>query len=334
MTAAPAGLVIRAFDENSERDYESLVAIGNAIEPDSPRTASEVRDGDKRRDPRVKHRRFLAEWNGAVVGDGGFGQSPWNYHPRKFGMGVAVRPDHQGKGIGAALYDVILEAVRAHDPLRVTTGTRADRDRALRFLGDRGFVEEMREWESRLDVPVFDFAPYEAERVEQRVEQAGIRLTTMGELAADPDRDRKIHALENQLGADVPSTDPHTDVTMEQWRKMLLESPNFLADGYQVAVHEATGEYVGLSMLFKRQADKDLDTGLTGVSRDWRRKGIALALKLRAIRFAKEYGAPRIRTENEINNRGMLAINERLGFVKQPAWIVFVKRIAEDAGGG
>ena len=130
----------------------------------------------------------------------------------------------------------------------------------------------------------------------------------------------------------MPNTDPHTDVTMEQWRKMLLESPKFLPDGYQVAVHEATGEYVGLSMLFKRQADRDLDTGLTGVSRDWRRKGIALALKLRAIRFAKEYGAPCIRTGNEVNNRGMLGINERLGFVKQPAWIILVKRIAEEAG--
>lgn len=333
LVAAPRGLVIRPFDEQSDADYESLVAIGNSIEPDSPRTAGEVRDGDSRREPHIKHERFVAEMNGVVVGEGGYGQSPWNYHPRRFWVGMGVKPEFQGKGIGAALYETILEAVCAHDPLRVTSGTRADRERALRFLADRGFVEEMREWESRLDVPAFDFAPYEAERAEQRVEEAGICLTTMGRLAHDPKRDRKIHALENQLGADVPSTDPHTDVTMEQWRKMLLESPNFLPDGYQVAVHEATGAYVGLSMLFARQADRDLDTGLTGVSRDWRRKGIALALKLRAIRFAKEYGAPRIRTENEINNRGMLGINERLGFVKQPAWIILVKRVAEAAGG-
>jgi hypothetical protein len=30
-------------------------------------------------------------------------------------------------------------------------------------------------------------------------------------------------------------------------------------------------------------------------------------------------------TDNESNNRGMLAINEELGFVKYPAWIHFVR---------
>ena len=164
----PSGVTIRPFDEQSEADYESLVAIGNAIEPDSPRTAAEVRDWDSRREPHIKRKRFVAEMNGAVVGEGRYGQSPWNYHPRRFWVGMGVNPEFQGRGIGAALYDTILDAVCAHDPLRVTSGTRADRDRALRFLGERGFVEEMREWESRLDVPGFDFAPHEAECAEQR----------------------------------------------------------------------------------------------------------------------------------------------------------------------
>ena len=326
--AAPSGLVIRAFDEQSDADYESLVAIGNAIEPDSPRTAGEVRDWDGRRDPREKHGRFLAEIGGEVVGEGGFGQSPWSYHPRKFHFGVGVKPTYQGQGVGAALYKTVLVALAAHDPLQVTTGTRENRERALRFLGDRGFVEEMREWESRLDVPAFDFA--RSDGAEEKPAAHGVRLTTVEELASDPDRDRKLNELENVLGRDVPSTDEPTEVPIEQWRKMLLENPNFLPGGYQVAVHEPTGEYVGLSMLFARQADNELQTGMTGVRREWRRKGIALALKLKAIRFAKAYGAPKIRTENEINNEGMLSINEALGFEKQPALIILVKRLAEE----
>jgi GNAT superfamily N-acetyltransferase len=68
-----------------------------------------------------------------------------------------------------------------------------------------------------------------------------------------------------------------------------------------------------------------LRTGLTGVRRAYRRRGLALALKVRSLAFAKEQGYRRVITENESNNRGMLHINEELGFVKNPAWIHYVK---------
>ena len=132
----------------------------------------------------------------------------------------------------------------------------------------------------------------------------------------------------------VPSTDTPTEVPFEQWRRMILDNPNLLPDAFIVAVHEPTGDYVGLSTLWRRQADHDLDTGLTGVHRDWRKRGIALAMKLCALQFARQYGAPMVRTENEVNNRGMLGINERLGFVKQPAWLVFVKKLREETEAG
>ena len=76
-----------------------------------------------------------------------------------------------------------------------------------------------------------------------------------------------------------------------------------------------------MSQLYLREADTDLDTGLTATARAHRRKGVALALKLRAIEYALERGAPRIRTDNLQANRPMLGINEALGFEKQPAWI-------------
>ena len=89
--------------------------------------------------------------------------------------------------------------------------------------------------------------------------------------------------------------------------------------------------YVGMSNLWKSQADpSELYTGLTGVSRSHRRRGIALALKLRAIDYARRNGVRRLKTWNESNNRAMLSINEALGFVKQPAWINYVKQIRQE----
>jgi hypothetical protein len=59
------------------------------------------------------------------------------------------------------------------------------------------------------------------------------------------------------------------------------------------------------------------------VKRGHRGRHIALALKVRSILYAQSRGVPVVKTWNEQNNRAMLAINERLGFVRQPAWIVF-----------
>ena len=46
---------------------------------------------------------------------------------------------------------------------------------------------------------------------------------------------------------------------------------------------------------------------------------------MHALAFARSRGYQRVLTENESNNRGILAINERLGFVKNPVWVHYLK---------
>jgi GNAT superfamily N-acetyltransferase len=80
-----------------------------------------------------------------------------------------------------------------------------------------------------------------------------------------------------------------------------------------------------MSNLWSLQGTDDLENELTGVTRAYRRRGIALALKLRTIAYAKAHGCPVIRTWNASTNGVILSINDRLGFVRQPAAIHFVK---------
>jgi hypothetical protein len=52
-----------------------------------------------------------------------------------------------------------------------------------------------------------------------------------------------------------------------------------------------------------------------------------MVLKLATIAYAREQGATEIRTWNDVHNVEMLAINDRLGFVRQPAWLTFERDV-------
>ena len=66
---------------------------------------------------------------------------------------------------------------------------------------------------------------------------------------------------------------------------------------------------------------------LLGVRRAYRRRGIATALKVRGILWAKNHGFQGVRTDTDTTNAPMIAINDRLGFVETPGRVEFRKEL-------
>jgi len=318
-------MTVRPFTSS---DYAAYVAVANASYPDYARTLEETKHDDGTwDDAKYFKARLIAEERGRVVGIADLRHERWAFVSDKYWLDVAVDPAHRRRGHGSALYEAALAIARARAAAALNAGTKESMADGVRFLEGRGFREVKRDWESRLQVKGFDFSPFAT--ADERVAREGIRITTLAEqMAGEAGALRRTYELARMCSQDVPSVDPPTMLPFETWRSLVLEGPGALPDAYFLAVHR-DGRYVGLSNMSRSTANPSfLWHQLTGVLRDARGKGIAMALKLRTVRYAQEHGADHIKTWNDSHNRPMLAINEALGFEKQPVWIAYQKDLA------
>lgn len=160
----------------------------------------------------------------------------------------------------------------------------------------------------------------------ETIEEFGVAITTLAdERRRDAGALRRAYELHNAVVADIPSPIPFTPPSFEDYLRARIESPRALLDAYFVAV--LGDRYIGFANLERPAEGAHLYHNVTGVLHQFRGRGIAMALKLATVAYARAHGYSEIRTWNEVHNAGMLAINDRLGFVRQPAWITYEKRI-------
>ena len=314
---------LRLFTEN---DYDGIVTLRNSLYPNHLKTVKMVRHHDKTHKGKIKQKRFVLEEDSAIIVCVGYEQFIEAYHPRKFVIYIHVNSNHINKGYGGASYDFLMEQLQPFSPIKITSMVNEIHSRGVLFLENRGFTMSMKEQESQLDLTIYNQEKYKKEL--DRVLNQGFRIVTLSQFRMeDKKADYKCWQFERVVSPDMPWTDPITVPEFDHYKEYLLSHPRFNPDSWFVVLDNET--IVGLNNLWTTSMKKIISTGLTGVLRKYRRKGVATALKHTNLAWAKNQGYESIRTNNVDSNKGMLSINLNIGFKFMPAWMVFDKIIKE-----
>jgi mycothiol synthase len=148
-------------------------------------------------------------------------------------------------------------------------------------------------------------------------------------VAERPELLAEAYDLAVEAYADMATFAP-VSITREEWLREEATHPA----GSFVALAE--GEVVGYSGLMRDADDPSrAEDGLTAVRRDWRRRGLASALKRAELSWAAAQGLREIHTWTQERNEAMLRLNGRLGYENRTVSLTMAARlhVAADAVG-
>ncbi|MFC5847081.1 GNAT family N-acetyltransferase [Deinococcus petrolearius] len=276
-------------------------ALGQQATPDG------LLDADARRDPAEPARRWV--WEDAA----GLAGVAWLYRfafdpPGFLHAGVVVAPARRGRGVGTALW----EAVRAAAGGAPLAAAVADDDPgSLAWAQGQGFARHLHRFASTLDLTTFGEAPFTADL--ERAAAQGVTFTDLG--GADAlTLARYLDYFADRL-TETPDLAGHPRWPAAQVRASLHLDHDPHPEWLVLATGPG-GEWLGTSALVRYGLLAYNE--LTALSPQARGRGLALPLKLEAIRRARAAGLLTMKTNNLSTNAPMLAVNRRLGFAARP----------------
>ena len=283
---------------STDADLEAWLDVRRAVLP-SERTASldelksSIRPGDLH---------VLAELDGELAGSGLVNRSDTgNAH-----VAPRVLPDKRGRGVGAALLEHLAAHAVGQGYDRAGSHVAGDDDRSIAFAERFGFEELRRDVQQVLEVGASEPRAID-----------GVEFVSLDE---QPDLLEAAYPLAQEGYGDMPIEG--LDISLESW---LLEGGT-LPEGSLAAL--ADGEIVGYAGLLRWDGDPTkAEHGLTVVRRDWRRRGLASALKERQIAWAAGNGVRTLVTYTQTGNESMQAVNARLRYVTTEVTIAFTRSL-------
>lgn len=195
----------------------------------------------------------------------------------------------------------------------------------------RAEVLQRRGYEKVQIVPLtrLDLAAADLDRFQKKVDSvrsAGIEITTMAALdERGLDWVPLLHEATKEMALDMPSPDEPQFMELEQFRELVKDERIYKRDLMFAALDQ--GRLVGYSRVMPSDCDAALVyTGLSGVVRSHRRRGIVTALKLAGIRELQRRGYRWLQTDNDHTNP-MYELNLQLGYKPFLEWWFWTRKL-------
>jgi len=278
-----------------EADAERVVDLLVATIPTVVTNADEWLHSHRAVPERAERRSLVVEDDGRLVALGGAGRVFFGGGGENGFLNIRVHPDHRRRGIGSELY----RTLRAH-VLELGVGRASsmfdESPESVAFAHKRGWAEERAETLSSLDPRTVTQPP-----------PPDVDLRPVAEL--DP---REVHRIDEEATRDLPSLVQIDEIPYDEWLDFVWDNPLFTREGSYGAVVD--GHLAAISFLVANLEHGRAFNMFTATAREYRGRGLALAVKLASTRWAAELGITRLATTNDETNAPMLAVNRRLGY--------------------
>jgi GNAT superfamily N-acetyltransferase len=310
-------LTIRFADEASD-DYARFAALISQVEG-RPITGDTLRSWDAQKIEADIFLRYAACVDEVVVGYGNIDKPAVTLFPQ-FRIWLTIDAAHRRSGCGRQFYDFLAHQAIELGAQEFISECKDNDPDSLTFAQNRGFEIRRHAFESHLDLKTWN--PEILLPIVQEVKAQGIRFTSLEAEGNTETAQRKLFALNTAAAGDNPSSDGRSRNTFENFKSKILSADWFRADGQILAVK---GErFVGLSAIGFESDGVTAFNAFTGIDQAYRGRKIAQALRILATQYAISKGAQVVVTDNDSENAPMLAINDKMGYVRQPGiyWLV------------
>jgi len=322
---------IERFKETDE-EFVELARIDNLVNHDS----IDHPDDDKRqwkiRDKSIIRDRLLLCKDDLLVGAMYYSQGRDENNRTTF-FTLNIDPDFNTQKSRELLYNRMLEEIKSFNSNKILTSVYDHPNYHLcqQFLIENEFKLVQTNREYSCDIRKIDIKKYQP--LIKKLESEGIKFYDSKKEMKDypdkfPDFYKKLEKLEWTYAQDFPIPDgiKHTRRPFKEFMKYVLD---YYENSYGMEIIAVLdGEYIGSTNLYNypRTEPHKAWTGGLGVLKDFRRRSIATAIKIKAIERLLLKGVTEVRTDNEENNP-MYKINVALGFEPVPFSLEYMKEI-------